>query len=82
MTSLPDDDEWFCPLCKNDDNIVGAGAKLKKKAQSKTGDSTRDWGQGFATVGRTKECSKVAKNHFGPIPGIDVGMSWNFRQVP
>jgi len=79
LTSLPDDDEWFCPLCKNDDNIVGAGAKLKKKAQSKTGDSTRDWGQGFATVGRTKECSKVAKNHFGPIPGIDVGMSWNFR---
>lgn len=84
LSALPDEDEWFCPECKNDDSIVGAGGlkqKAKKKSlmPSKTGGDTRDWGQGFATVGRTKQCNKVAKNHFGPIPGIDIGMSWLFR---
>eukprot|EP00090_Calanus_glacialis_P008127 TRINITY_DN16464_c0_g1_i4.p1 TRINITY_DN16464_c0_g1~~TRINITY_DN16464_c0_g1_i4.p1 ORF type:complete len:757 (-),score=288.61 TRINITY_DN16464_c0_g1_i4:194-2464(-) len=80
MTSLPTEDEWFCPECKNEDNIVGGKVKMgKKKAGPGTGDSKRDWGQGFATVGRTKECNKVDKNHFGPIPGIEVGMSWLFR---
>ena len=24
-------------------------------------------------------CTKVDKNHFGPIPGIEPGMSWMFR---
>eukprot|EP00092_Neocalanus_flemingeri_P020389 GFUD01022087.1.p1 GENE.GFUD01022087.1~~GFUD01022087.1.p1 ORF type:complete len:755 (-),score=252.74 GFUD01022087.1:131-2395(-) len=80
MTSLPTEDEWFCPECKNEDNIVGGNVKMgKKKAGYGTKDSKRDWGQGFATVGRTKECNKVDKNHFGPIPGIEVGMSWLFR---
>jgi len=80
MTSLPTDDEWFCPECKNDDNIVGGKIKMgKKKAGPGAGDTDRDWGKGFATVGRTKVCNKVDKNHFGPIPGIEVGMSWLFR---
>ena len=43
--------------------------------KKKTGGG-RDWGQGFACQGRTKECTTVPKNHFGPIPGIEVGMSW------
>ena len=75
MTSLPTD-EWFCPECKNEDNIVGGNVKMGKKKAGPTGDCKRDWGQGFATVGRTKVCNKVDKNHFGPIPGIEVGMSW------
>merc|ERR1719315_911488 len=79
MTSLPTEDEWFCPECKNDDNIVGGKVKMGKKKAGPAGDSKRDWGQGFATVGRTKVCNKVDKNHFGPIPGIEVGMSWLFR---
>ena len=33
----------------------------------------------FACTGRNKECTKVDKNHFGPIPGIEVGMSWMFQ---
>jgi len=78
MTSLPTEDEWFCPECKNDDNIVGGKVKMGKK-KTVNGDCKRDWGQGFATIGRTKECNKVDKNHFGPIPGIEVGMSWLFR---
>ena len=37
----------------------------------------------MATVGRTTECTIVPKNHFGPIPGVEVGTMWKFRvQVP
>jgi len=70
------DQEWYCPDCKNDNDIVGGKIKMTKK---KTGEG-RDWGRGFACQGRTKECNKVKKNHFGPIPGIEVGMSW-FRRI-
>lgn len=84
LKALPEDDEWFCPECKNDDDIVKAGEKVKvgkKKAKmiSNTGTTKRDWGNGFATVGRTKECKVVDKDHFGPVPGIEVGMNWFFR---
>lgn len=75
----------YCPECKTDDSeIVKAGEKLKtsKKKErmpsSKT-ESTRDWGKGMACVGRTKECTLVEKNHFGPIPGVEVGTCWKYR---
>ncbi|NXI32676.1 UHRF1 ligase, partial [Sterrhoptilus dennistouni] len=35
--------------------------------------------QGMACVGRTKECTIVPSNHYGPIPGIPVGTMWKFR---
>ena len=35
--------------------------------------------QGMACVGRTKICSIVPPNHFGPIPGVPVGSAWKFR---
>ncbi|CAL4066750.1 unnamed protein product, partial [Meganyctiphanes norvegica] len=86
LTQLPEDDEWFCPLCKNDDTeIVKAGEKLKhskKKAQmasAKTAENSRDWGKGFACAGRQKTCNIVPTNHFGPIPGVEVGTLWRFR---
>ena len=41
--------------------------------------NNRDWGKGFACQGRTKVCSKVSKNHFGPIPGVAVGQTWLMR---
>lgn len=37
------------------------------------------WGRGMACVGRRKECTIVPCNHFGPIPGVEVGSSWMFR---
>ncbi len=46
---------------------------------SQVNKNKRDWGKGFATTGRTKTCTKVPSNHFGPIPGVDVGMLWKFR---
>jgi len=30
-------------------------------------------------VGRTKECTLVPPNHYGPIPGIEVGTCWLYR---
>ena len=53
---MPDCEEWFCPLCKNDDDIVGGSKEMKKK---KLLSNNRDWGKGFACQGRTKVCSKV-----------------------
>ncbi|GIY19420.1 e3 ubiquitin-protein ligase UHRF1 [Caerostris extrusa] len=41
--------------------------------------TTRDWGKGMACAGRTKECTIVPPNHFGPIPGVEVGTMWMFR---
>ncbi|XP_064900868.1 E3 ubiquitin-protein ligase UHRF2-like isoform X2 [Columba livia] len=76
---------WYCPSCKNDSNeVVKAGEKLKqskKKAKmpSASTESQRDWGKGMACVGRTKECTIVPSNHYGPIPGVPVGTTWKFR---
>ncbi|NXF39801.1 UHRF2 ligase, partial [Nyctibius bracteatus] len=77
--------EMYCPSCKNDSNeVVKAGEKLKqskKKAKmpSASTESQRDWGKGMACVGRTKECTIVPSNHYGPIPGVPVGTTWKFR---
>ncbi|XP_012881831.1 PREDICTED: E3 ubiquitin-protein ligase UHRF2 [Dipodomys ordii] len=76
---------WYCPSCKTDSSeVVKAGEKLKmskKKAKmpSSSTESRRDWGRGMACVGRTKECTIVPSNHYGPIPGIPVGSTWRFR---
>ncbi|KOC67234.1 E3 ubiquitin-protein ligase UHRF1 [Habropoda laboriosa] len=82
LTSIPEEDYWYCPECKNDENeIVKAGDKLKqtKKITKENSNSKRDWGKGMACVGRTKECSIVPPNHRGPIPGVEVGMCWMYR---
>uniref|UniRef100_G3TQN3 E3 ubiquitin-protein ligase UHRF n=1 Tax=Loxodonta africana TaxID=9785 RepID=G3TQN3_LOXAF len=85
LSSIPDEDEWYCPECRNDaSEVVLAGEKLKeskKKAKmaSATSSSQRDWGKGMACVGRTKVCTIVPSNHYGPIPGIPVGTMWRFR---
>lgn len=85
LTSLPEEDEWYCPLCKNDGSaVIKAGEKLKEsKKKSKMASANpkgnRDWGKGMACVGRTKVCTIVPPNHFGPIPGVPVGSCWKFR---
>lgn len=85
LDNLPTDDEWYCPSCKNDENeIVKAGEKLKEskkksKMASSTNQTSRDWGRGMACVGRQRVCNVVPPNHFGPIPGVEVGTLWKFR---
>lgn len=76
----------YCPSCKTDENeIVKAGDKLKfsnKKAKMPSNAekaSKRDWGHGMACVSRGKECTLVPKDHYGPIPGVEVGTCWKFR---
>ena len=53
--------------------------KARAKMPSRQQMCKRDWGRGMATAGRTKTNTSIAKGHFGPIPGIDVGMSWQYR---
>ncbi|XP_017888057.1 E3 ubiquitin-protein ligase UHRF1-like [Ceratina calcarata] len=79
LTSIPEADYWYCPNCKNDENeIVKVGDKLKpSKRIIRT--STKDWGNGMACAKRSKECSIVDPPHRGPVPGIEVGMTWMFR---
>lgn len=85
LGEVPESDEWYCHECKTDTSeVIGAGEKLKltkKKAsmQSKKRNCGRDWGKGMACVGRTKICTIVPSNHFGPIPGVPVGTMWKFR---
>ncbi|KAM8960053.1 E3 ubiquitin-protein ligase UHRF2 [Pelodytes ibericus] len=85
LAKIPEDEDWYCPSCKNDSTeVVKAGEKLKqskKKAKmpSASTESQRDWGKGMACVGRTKECTIVPSNHYGPIPGVPVGAAWKFR---
>ncbi|XP_051960870.1 E3 ubiquitin-protein ligase UHRF2-like [Xyrauchen texanus] len=85
LSEIPDDEDWYCPTCKNDSSeVIKAGEKLKtskKKAKmpSATTESQRDWGKGMACVGRTKECTIVPSNHYGPVPGVPVGTTWKFR---
>ncbi|NXP79470.1 UHRF1 ligase, partial [Ramphastos sulfuratus] len=85
LSSIPDDEDWYCPECRNDaSEVVLAGERLKEskkkqKMASANSSSRRDWGKGMACVGRTKECTIVPSNHYGPIPGIPVGTMWKFR---
>ncbi|TRY97138.1 hypothetical protein DNTS_032791, partial [Danionella cerebrum] len=85
LSTIPEDEDWYCPTCKNDSSeVVQAGEKLrtskkKSKMPSANTDSQRDWGKGMACVGRTKECTIVPSNHYGPVPGVPVGTTWKFR---
>ena len=50
--------------------MCAGGKAMKAKERKDVGG--RDWG-------RSKECTIVAKDHFRPIPGIEVGMCWQYR---
>ncbi|XP_018371936.1 PREDICTED: E3 ubiquitin-protein ligase UHRF1-like [Trachymyrmex cornetzi] len=81
LLKLPEETDWYCPECKNDENeIVKAGDKLKKtKKQFICSGKERNWGGGMACVGRQKVCGLVSSHHSGEIPGVDVGTTWMFR---
>ncbi|CAL8393448.1 unnamed protein product [Boreogadus saida] len=85
LTSIPDDEDWYCPGCRNDvSEVVRAGEKLKdskkkSKMASASSSSQRDWGKGMACAGRTKQCTIVPSNHYGPVPCVPVGSQWKFR---
>ncbi|XP_072294857.1 E3 ubiquitin-protein ligase UHRF1 [Eucyclogobius newberryi] len=85
LTSIPEDEDWYCPNCRIDSSeVVRAGEKLKEskkksKMASANSSTQRDWGKGMACVGRTTQCTIVPSNHYGPIPGVPVGSLWKFR---
>lgn len=51
----------------------------KKKIVVDLKKGQKDWGRGMGCMSRIKECTIVPTNHKGPIPGIEVGMSWKYR---
>jgi len=81
LDTIPDED-WYCDECANTDRnqlIAIQSTQLKRRKNSLNRIGTKDWGRGMACVGRTQICDSVPKNHFGPIPGVEVGMWWRFR---
>ena len=87
LEQIPDGD-WYCPDCFNKDDIIKAGekvgltkktGKMKSRIARESNKKIRDWGKGEACAARRKVCTKVPKHHFGPIPGIEVGMCWESR---
>lgn len=91
LSKVPEEDEWYCPSCKNDENeIVMVGNKLRDSKKKKNriaakedrknkDKEKRDWGKGMACAGRTKHCTIVPENHRGAIPNVEVGMCWRYR---
>ncbi|CAB0000926.1 unnamed protein product, partial [Nesidiocoris tenuis] len=67
---------WYCPSCKTDTTEISV---TSQKRQVRIPQSSRDWGKGMACVGRSQVCEIVDKQHFGPIPGVDVGTMWRYR---
>ena len=51
LTQVPEEEEWYCPECKNDESeVIKAGEglrfnKKKSKMMSKLNDCKRDWGK-------------------------------------
>uniref|UniRef100_A0A2P2I2V5 RING-type E3 ubiquitin transferase n=2 Tax=Hirondellea gigas TaxID=1518452 RepID=A0A2P2I2V5_9CRUS len=80
LETIPDVEEWFCPECKNDETeIVRAGEKLKESKKKAKTNCGRDWGKGYACAGRSKQCTIVPSDHFGAVPGVEVGTCWIYR---
>ncbi len=60
---------WACPGCRRHARMEEedeGGEKTKRK---------RPWGPST----KYRVCTKVPASHFGPIPGVEVGMAWKYR---
>ncbi|XP_045779852.1 E3 ubiquitin-protein ligase UHRF1-like [Maniola jurtina] len=77
LEAIPAED-WYCPSCRRDPNDVVAPGAARQTKKTTGSEATRDWGRGMACVGKTKD-SDMPADHFGPIPGIEVGMIWRYR---
>ncbi len=73
---------FFCgDWCK-----TAAGRESKRLTKIKSTNTSKSYagekrkrGGSMAMAARTKVCTIVGPNHFGPIPGIHVGMCWKYR---
>ncbi|KAJ3122037.1 hypothetical protein HK098_003167 [Nowakowskiella sp. JEL0407] len=65
--------DWYCSECSNND-VVHSTTKKESKNKKK-----ENWDKGQACVGREKECTIVPKNHVGAIPGVPVGIVFQYR---
>eukprot|EP01117_Protostelium_nocturnum_P014066 TRINITY_DN5313_c0_g2_i4.p1 TRINITY_DN5313_c0_g2~~TRINITY_DN5313_c0_g2_i4.p1 ORF type:complete len:892 (-),score=275.71 TRINITY_DN5313_c0_g2_i4:9-2684(-) len=65
---------WYCPKCFKQKKVKKPAKKLAPSELT-----TKEWGKGMACAGRIEECSTVAINHFGKIPGVPVGSYFPYR---
>jgi hypothetical protein len=77
--------DWYCPECKTDSDAivkVGETRKLitKKMQKMPSAKAQKRWGGGNSCAGVLDKCTIVPTNHFGPIPGVEVGTNWRFRK--
>ncbi|KAK6636479.1 hypothetical protein RUM43_010140 [Polyplax serrata] len=81
LKSIPEEDDWYCSECKNENEFVKVGETVKTKRGfvADKSKSKRDWGRGMATAARTTTNTIVPATHFGSIPGVEVGTTWRYR---
>jgi E3 ubiquitin-protein ligase UHRF1 len=78
LETIPEDD-WYCPDCFNDGTkIVQTGQKISYSKKWIKMALKHDYGKGYATAGKTKNCTIVSNHHFRPIPAVEVGMNWHY----
>jgi len=52
---------------------------MDKRPSARMAAGKRDWGHGNATAGRDKVIDWIPQTHFGPIRGVEVGMTYEYR---
>uniref|UniRef100_A0A914W973 RING-type E3 ubiquitin transferase n=1 Tax=Plectus sambesii TaxID=2011161 RepID=A0A914W973_9BILA len=86
LKEMPEGD-WYCPECQEEAEervkqtvLPGKGIKLSaKKANSAAAKATRAWGRGVSCSGVGNKNTDVPTDYKGPIPGIQVGQTWQYR---
>lgn len=64
----------------DDSHIVGTQRNLDlSKDKSNDASETKRVGVQQASLRKIKTCTIAGPHHFGPIPGIEVGQTWKFR---
>lgn len=83
LENYPADADWYCSNCKNVDVIVlpenDPPEEEPSTSKSLPTGKGKTKARGMACAGRNSICTIVPLNHYGPIPGIEVGMTWKFR---
>ncbi|KAI1292328.1 E3 ubiquitin-protein ligase UHRF1 [Halotydeus destructor] len=83
LQELPGEEEdWYCPGCKNDDNVIiqerQSEHMAKKSSELQCRSKGAEWGRGMACVGRSVP-TRSSVDIFGPVAGIEVGTWWRYR---